>query len=623
MKNSRNKILLNCFPPAFTFFPSPALSALKSSLQESGFTVDIKYWNIALKELERSFFNSGDMAHDSVYSISTYSPTLALKYNDNQLFEYLIYRILYLKPHYHRLGKKYLLQHIIDHANKTTSLINKLLDEIDIDNYLYFGFSSKFYQWIIGNLFAEHLKIKKNTIPIVVGGFSTKEQAITYLKNFSFCDYALWGEGESSLSQLSNYLLQDGELNEDKKKDIPCLAYREGHTIESNRLRNNYINLEELPIPDFSDFILQAKDLKNNRDINLSIEGGRSCHWGRCHFCFLNHGYRFRTKSPLRIKEEIEFNIEKYNIYNFIFLDNDIIGNDIFRFRELLYYLDLIKQKYNLFKITLAEFTTLYLTYDLIKKMSLVGFEKIQIGYESPSDKLLSKIEKSNTFSSNLFSIKWLSFFHIKIDGLNVLRTLLEEDSHDIKEGIENIFYLRFFLNEKIVTHHMSHLAISKSSPYYKKLQDSERLKKWHFSTISKIVPATYVKKGDEYILFDDFINPEYNKLWDVFENLNKHYSSSQYSYRLAQFNQSVLYYEYCNDMLINEVEFNINDVHWRILVMCNKEIRALKDLIIQLNTTEEKIVTALNSLVDEGLIYVSSDHEKIVSVINTDMICL
>ena len=34
--------------------------------------------------------------------------------------------------------------------------------------------------------------------------------------------------------------------------------------------------------------------------------------------------------------------------------------------------------------------------------MSLAGFSCVQIGYESPSDKLLAKIDKKNTFASNL-----------------------------------------------------------------------------------------------------------------------------------------------------------------------------------------------------------------------------
>ena len=42
----------------------------------------------------------------------------------------------------------------------------------------------------------------------------------------------------------------------------------------------------------------------------IPIEGARGCHWNRCHFCFLNQGYKYRRKSAEVIKEEILYNIK-------------------------------------------------------------------------------------------------------------------------------------------------------------------------------------------------------------------------------------------------------------------------------------------------------------------------
>lgn len=80
--------------------------------------------------------------------------------------------------------------------------------------------------------------------------------------------------------------------------------------------------------------------------------------------------------------------------------------------------------------------------------MALAGFESVQIGYESPSNNLLEKIHKKNTFASNLFFIKWANELGIRINGANVLRNLLEETTDDIKESIDNLYFLRFYFQK-------------------------------------------------------------------------------------------------------------------------------------------------------------------------------
>lgn len=88
--------------------------------------------------------------------------------------------------------------------------------------------------------------------------------------------------------------------------------------------------------------------------------------------------------------------------------------------------------------------------------MSLANFESVQIGYESPSDKILTSISKKNTVASNLFFIKWAIKFGIHLNGVNILRNLLEEDEEGIKEGINNLYYMRFYLSSKELYHNLS-----------------------------------------------------------------------------------------------------------------------------------------------------------------------
>lgn len=66
--------------------------------------------------------------------------------------------------------------------------------------------------------------------------------------------------------------------------------------------------------------------------------------------------------------EEINLFVDKYNIYNISFLDNDIIGNDLDRFNKLLDYLINFRATHNLFQITLAEIITKDIDFETIKK---------------------------------------------------------------------------------------------------------------------------------------------------------------------------------------------------------------------------------------------------------------
>lgn len=73
-------------------------------------------------------------------------------------------------------------------------------------------------------------------------------------------------------------------------------------------------------------------------------------------------------------------------------------------FGNLLDSLIELREEFNDFSIVLAEIVTKNISYEIIKKLSLPGFEAVQIGYESPSD---------NLFKENKFNIKQLPFYQM------------------------------------------------------------------------------------------------------------------------------------------------------------------------------------------------------------------
>jgi hypothetical protein len=262
----------------------------------------------------------------------------------------------------------------------------------------------------------------------------------------------------------------------------------------------------------------------------------------------------------------------------------------------------------------------------IIKKMTLAGFKSIQIGYEAISDSLLQKINKKNSFSSNLMFVKWSSEYNLNLQGLNIITGLIGEDDDDIKISIKNLHYLRFFLNTKI-KHEVIPLQIMKASRYYKELNNRNELDEWNNNPLYSLFPHSYIKDEQKFDLM--FLsNQKRDSLCDNFEKINNHYSNNDYKYKIySSDNGSIEYSEILNGSIISELEFNINNhYHWNILRFCNKEVKSLIQIIEHFNIQndteqQDKLKKSLSELNNEFLLYSDTEFYENISVINTDIV--
>lgn len=598
--------------------PSPAFSVLKPELEKQGYNVDIIYWNVKLTELLKSFLNFGIKIYETEYhKLLPFYGCLAIDYKDDACLEALCYAALNIKPNLHSQGIGYIRDEFYKFHKQINNAIDDFMEQTDLSEYLYVGFSSLFYQWIIAVIFANQIKQKYPHLPIVIGGTGTREEAIAMLRNFCSFDYVSWGEGEYSLVKLSEYL--SGRVSD--IEEIPHTAYRINGEIGYSKKSTQYANIDD-SMMDFSDYVKIRDNVdKELPTISLPLEGGRGCHWKKCHFCFLNTGYKTRTKSVDSICKEIRYYVDTYNISSFLFLDNDVIGADLHRFDELLDGLIKLKEEYNDLTIIGAEIVSKDVPYTIIKKMGIVNFESVQVGYESPSNNLLHKIEKKNTFASNLFFIKWATHFGIKINGANVLRNLLEETVDDIKESLSNLHSQRFYLDYAMFKHNQSDLGVSQSSRYFKQLEQDNRISEWSESSIYNLLPKKFISSEDKYTLILNFIKRDHHSLWDLFHKVEEHYLNNMYAYKLFANRNTIYYRELYNGLIVNELEFNKEETHWQVLDMCNKAVLSLKLIADRLGITIDETKDAVNQLQSEALLYHSDDYSEIVSIINTDLI--
>lgn len=609
-----NHIILHCVPPASITLPSPALSILKTSLVNAGDDVSIIYWNIILQDLTNSFIFSKNSDICRTFWYLPYVNYIAIEENNTILISKIAQILRSINPSL--INEDDIINHLLNHHDRFHEIVISTLSSYKVDNSILSGFTLKLDQWFIASIIASIIKKFHPNHPIIGGGIGTKEGAIELLRNYSCFDYALWGEGETNLVALASNILTGNPPLE----NIPNIAYYHNSNIITSSCKQLFQNLSESSfIPDYSDYFSQIKHIQQEINIFIPVEHSRGCHWNRCHFCYLNTGYKFRYKIPEKLHQELISLIEKHHIYQFAFLDNDLIGNNLEHFNEILDVFIDIKKKYPLFTIGSAEIITKDLTYSLIKKMSMAGIIKVQIGYECTSDSLLNKIDKKNTFSSNLLFIKFASKFNIGITTLNVIINLLEETTPDIIESITNLKFLRFYRNSNDINHRLVPLSINGMSRYC--LNHNTQLDRIQWSPYSDLYDLIkeYLNESFAWLYFEHCKNFK-DSHWVCFERFEYVYSKIKSTYALIQKDDYIYFTEYSNNIEISKLVFHVESVEYQILVICNREIQSLNHISkilknIDCKILKEKIVMLHN----KGIIYANSSFTEILTIIDMD----
>lgn len=600
-------IILNCMPPANPSMPSPALSSLKGFLIKYGYAVRIVYWNVILKDLEESFVWNKTDANGLLYAAF-----IALENNNAQLMDEIRIKLLSINPIMMNEGREFLEKHITGHINELRKRIHSTMSR-EFGDVMFCGFTLKMEQWTFATLLAKILKEINMSIPVIVGGINTEAQAYAYLKSFIEFDVAIWGEGEYALLDLANHYYKNSSISQKNvimRNTDGSLSHSEG--------KMRFVDFErEIIIPDYSDYFNQIKGISKISPI-IGIEGGRGCHWNLCNFCYLNLGYKYRQKPVNLIMYEIKYSICHYGVFSFQFLDNDVIGNDIEHFIELLDGLYMLKSEYPEFRVTAVEIMSKNISYDLIAKMHMAGIEGIQLGYESSSDNLLKLINKKNTFASNLACLNHCVEFGIRPTSTNVICNLIEEKTSHIIESIHNTRFFRFIYSKcKGFAFSLINLNINSSSRYFKIIQNSKDAYTPTLNYLEKslllFVPEQYRWDLYEYSL------PYRNPVWEIFKNIQFFFFSNEYSYNFNNENNSTIYQEYFNGNLIEKIHFTFEEAS--IINYVYNQVRSLNDILEYCNKSgfnilPNEISNLISDSYEKGILYHNSNFTEICSVV-------
>jgi anaerobic magnesium-protoporphyrin IX monomethyl ester cyclase len=213
-------------------------------------------------------------------------------------------------------------------------------------------------------------------------------------------DYAVYGEGEITFSELISHLKGEKEL-----KEIHGLMYHNGNgKIAVNVPREKIKSLDALPIPAYDIFPMDRYPLHR-------MVTARGCQFA-CSWCNSSSiwGQNYREMSAERMVKELEHLVCHYGKKIFVFGDNTF-NADLTRVEA---FCDLLLEK----KLDILWSVSLradIMTPEIARKMKLAGCYNVSIGIESANNEILAKIGKGTTIEKVTEGIKMLKDAGIEI----------------------------------------------------------------------------------------------------------------------------------------------------------------------------------------------------------------
>ena len=317
-----------------------------------------------------------------------------------------------------------------------------LLDHETWDRYLLAGLSICFGQMTSSLYFIREIKQRAPDIKIVVGGsLCAGDMGVSILNTFPEIDFVASGEGEVPLVSLIKSL--EGSQGHAPESPIPGLLSR--HEKAGPGDVSQVPNLDELPIPDYSDYFkrLRSHSLDKMFLPRLPMEISRGCWWQKkmsphggsgCAFCNLNLQWQgYRAKSNDRVIEELEALSNEYQILSLSFMDNLLPAREL---EPLFKRIQGLGKDFRFFSELRA--TT---TRKVLAAMGAAGMGEVQVGIESLSSGLLKKLNKGTTAMDNMEIMKNCETPGFPTLTGNLILCFPTSDKQDVAETLDNLAF--------------------------------------------------------------------------------------------------------------------------------------------------------------------------------------
>lgn len=423
-KSQEKDVLFAYMPYHNLTHPALGASILKKCLEANGISARVAYYGIGFAEV------IGIKAYTTLLNSS------ATQLKAERTFVEAAFGDQFLRERQQEVGRSYPwdTEELKEIACKATRWTGEIVNEICTNPPRILICSSMFQQNIASLAVLRGVKERCPKVLTIMGGPNTEGiLGIGLLRRATWLDYICSGEGEETLPELCNQLLNE---NHDQQHPIGVLSQRDVPAyigrLEANLPRPSLANMNASPAPCFDDYFADLSRSSLKIDPGLLLESSRGCWWGQrsqCTFCGLNgEGMAYRARDPIGTKAMVEATTERYGIKKIEFVDNIIAKNYFDEFLPLLGDQDL-----TLFYETKADFSES----DAIRFHDS-GVRFVQPGIESLSDQVLKLMRKGTSAAINVQCLRLCREYGIR-PSWSILSAFPGEEESWYKETCEII----------------------------------------------------------------------------------------------------------------------------------------------------------------------------------------
>jgi len=475
-----------------------------------------------------------------------------------------------------------------------------LPDRHKLHRYHLIGFSVCFHQLLASLAAAAQIKSSlPQAPPIVFGGSSCAgDMGPALAASFSQIDYTVNGEGELPLLGLCEFLAG-------KKEHLPKtqgLDEGKGNWSDADR---QLAEIDNLPIPDFHDYFTELRNLFTGSPFipQIPIEFSRGCWWSKCTFCNLNlqwHGYR--KKNPHRMLHEVVSLADRHQSLDFAFTDNSLPKQESLDFFQSLAEQD---RDYRFFgEIKAAMQHRGWQQHFAMYRRG--GLTTIQVGIESLSSSLLTKMAKGVTVIENIAAMRDALEHGLVLEG-NLITEFPGSTDAEVLETLDNLDYVFPYLPLSAASFFLGH-----GSPIARHPADFHIRSIKHHPASRKIFPDSILRTLHLLVMDYSGDRVRQKKIWQPVVRKIKAWQDFHRKRRRSAHNHPPLSYRDGGGyIIIRQEKADLTTLHHRlqkqsreIYLFCH-DIRTLHELYARFPACREnQLNDFLRELVDKRLLF-------------------
>ena len=400
-----NEVTLVCMPWQASNLASNGLSTIKSLLDESDIKTHVEYFNMKFQntigEDKYNMLSTAEHSGELIFVPSAFGIT-------NSIDDIWLNQATSLFKSETNLDRD---EFLLLAREIIPTFIEECVAQVVENGSKIAGLTLTYQQLLTSLAFTRRLAEVKPDINCIFGGFGAwGESGIELIRKCLWVDAVFTGEISKECASVFEHML-DGSGD----YSTPGLAYRTSENkIMVNPNIETAVKLDNLPTPNFDDFVVQKENNSITGETWLSFEASRGCWWGDqrlCSFCGLNGpNTAFREKSVDNLVQELEQQYAKHKVFRFSSADNIM---SFTQRDELLKKLSGLREKIG--NLIIYYQIKSNLDRDGAQKLRDAGVQVIQPGIEAFDDRLLSLCRKGASLRNQLLCLKYLAEQDIQI----------------------------------------------------------------------------------------------------------------------------------------------------------------------------------------------------------------